>query len=280
MVEGAAIRPPLPVLRTVVEGYWWAIWHLRTYGVLALIWAVAAAVLQMLLGGLPRLVADASPLRNAALYAPGLAAFAVTMLGAAVIAVAAYRLVILDEPTDPWSALRLRRRELRFFGLSLLLYAVAVAEMLVLTVMLHMIGVLYQGGDGVLDGGGLPGLIAAALLWSLLVAVTLTPFVGFAFPLAAIDTPSQLLQLSFQLGRGYRLRLACIAFVADLLWILASHVPWALWGSSQNDMPEGLHTGLSTFIALLSTAFGAMVFGKAFAAVSRRQHEGVYDVFD
>jgi hypothetical protein len=118
------------------------------------------------------------------------------------------------------------------------------------------------------------------VLWSLLIAVTLTPFIGLVLPLAAIDASSRLFHRSFRMSRGHRLRLACIAFIADLLWVLVAHVPWALWASAQNDAPESLHTGLSAFITLLSTAFGAMVFGKAFTAIADRQHEGVYGVFD
>jgi hypothetical protein len=283
MGDPTAIRPTLPVARTIVEGYWWAVWHLRTYAAMALVWAAVAALLQMLLGSLPRMLArlpdEASPIRTAASFAPSLAIFAATLLGAAVIAVAAYRLTILDEPTDWRRALRPGRRELRVFGLSVLIYVVAVAEMLALTLVLHPLGMLDAAGDS-MQAHRLSVLIITALLWSLLIALTLTPFVGFVFPLAAIDAPSGLFHRSFRMGRGYRLRLACIAFIADLLWVLASHIPWALWGSSGSEAPESLHIGLSTFITLLSTAFGAMVLGKAFTSIADRQHERVYGVFD
>jgi hypothetical protein len=281
MREPAGPPQRLPVVRTIVEGYWWAIWHLRTYSTLALVWAIVAAVLQMLLGDLPELLAGSPEDAGAvAHYVPSLAIFAATLLGAAVIAVAAYRLVILDEPTDWRRALRLGRRELRVFGLSMLIYVVAVAEVLVLTLVLHLVGGLDTAGAESRQVNESAALIIAAVLWSLLIAVTLTPFIGLVLPLAAIDASSRLFHRSFQMSRGHRLRLACIVFVGDLLWVLASHVPWALWGSSQSDAPESLHIGLSAFITLLSTAFGAMVLGKAFAAIADRQHEGVYGVFD
>ena len=283
MSEQAARRPTLPVARTVVDGYWWAIWHLRTTLSIALVWATIVVFLEWLLGSLPAGIAglpeDASPIRIAARVAPDLAIFATTLLGAAVIAVAAYRMVILDEGTDWRRALRPGRRELRVFGLSVLVYVAAVAEVMLLTLALQLIGVVVPAGVPS-EADRLPMLIIATLLWSLLVAATLTPFVGFVFPLAAIDAPSGLFHRSFQMGRGCRLRLASIAFIADVPWVLASHIPGLLWETGLSPVPNSLQTGLSTVITLLSTAFGAMVFGKAFAAVADRQHEGVYGVFD
>lgn len=283
MGDRAAVAPRLPVRQIIADGYWWAIWHLRVYAAIALVWAIVAAALQLLLGNLrevlPGLPDDASPIGTAVSYAPGLAVFAATSLGAAVVAVAAYRLVILEEPTDWRRAQRPGRRELRVFGLSLLLFVVAVAEMLALTLLLHLIGVLDATGDS-LRAGEPVVLLITTLLWSLMIALTLTPFIGFAFPLAAIDTPSGLFHRSFRMSRGHRPRLACIAFVADLPWVIGSHIPWILWGSSVSETPESLQIGMSTFITLASTAFGAMVLGKAFAFVADRQHEGTYGVFD
>jgi hypothetical protein len=283
MIEGAAIPPQLPVLRTVVEGYWWAVWHLRTTIGIALAWATIVVFLERFLGALPLriagLPADASAIQVAARAAPGLAIFATTLLGAAVMAVAAYRIVILDEPADWRRALRPGRRELRVFGLSILIYAAAVAEILLLTLALSPVGIA-EPADAPSEAYRLPVAIIATLLWSLLVAATLTPFIGFVFPLAAIDAPSGLFHRSFRMGRGYRLRLACIAFLADLPWVLASHIPQVLWEPTFSLMPNSLQTGLSTFITLLSTAFAAMVFGKAFAAIADRQREGIYGVFD
>jgi hypothetical protein len=123
-------------------------------------------------------------------------------------------------------------------------------------------------------------LIIAAVLWSLLIAFTITPFIGLAFPLAALDAPSGLFRRSFETSRGHRLRLAAIAFIADLPWLLASYVPWLAWQSFGGEIPETLQVGVSTFITLLGTAFGSTVLGKAFAAIAARQGEGIYDVFD
>jgi hypothetical protein len=283
MSERAASRPTLPVARTIVEGYWWAVWHLRTTVAMALVWATVVVFLERFLGSLPAgttgLPRDGSPIRIAARIAPDLAIFATTLLGAAVIAVAAYRMLILDEPTDWRRALRPGRRELRVFGFSVLVYVGAVVEVLLLTLVLHLVGVT-EGPRMPDPAYRLPVLIIAALLWSLLVAVTLTPLVGFVFPLAAIDAPSGLFNRSFRMGRGYRLRLACIAFLADAPWVLASNIPQILWEPTFSPMPNSLQTGLSTFITLLSTAFGAMVFGKAFTSIADRQYEGVYGVFD
>jgi hypothetical protein len=282
MTERAAGRSTLPVVRTVVEGYWWAVWHLRTSIAIALVWATIVVFLERLLSGMPTGgggLADASPIQLAARLGPDLLMFAATLLGAAVVAVAAYRMAILEEPTDWRRALRPGRRELRVFGLSVLVYVAAIAEVLLLTLLLHGVGVRDDPGVDS-EEFRLPVLIIATLLWSLLVAATLTPFIGFAFPLAAIDAPSGLFQQSFRMGRGYRLRLAGIAFLADLPWVLASQIPQVLWEPAFGPNPNSLQTGLSTVITLLSTAFAAMVFGKAFAAVSGREHEGVYDVFD
>jgi hypothetical protein len=283
MGDRAAVPPKLPVARTIVEGYWWTIWHLRAYAAMALVWAAVAAALQLLLGNFLESPSDspgdASPIGTAARYAPGLVVFAATSLGAVVVGVAAYRLVILDEPTDWRRALRPGRRELRVFGISFLIYIVAVAEALALTLLFHLIGILDATGESVREDREAV-LIIATLLWSLMVALTLTPFVGFAFPLAATDAPSGLFHRSFRMSRGHRLRLACIAFVADLPWVLGSRIPWVVWESSISEMPESLQVGMSTFITLSSTAFGAMVLGKAFVFVANRQHEGTYGVFD
>ena len=123
------------------------------------------------------------------------------------------------------------------------------------------------------------GIIAAVLV-SLLISVTITPFIGLAFPLAALDAPAGLFRRSFEMSRGNRLRLAAIGFSADLPWVLASYVPWLIWPSFGSDVPESLQLGVATFITLLGTAFGSMVFGKAFAAIADRRHEGIYGVFD
>jgi len=274
----AAVTPKLRVAWIVADGYWWAAWYLRDYAAMALAWAAVAAGAQLLLG---RLLRDGSggTAQMAADYAPTLANFAVTFLGAAAVAVAAYRLAVLEERPQWRHALRIGRRQLRVFGLSLLIYAAAVVEMIALTIALHAAGILDITGSSSAAANGVLSQILATILWSLLIALTITPFIGLAFPLAALDAPSGLFRRSFEMARGHRLRLAAIAFVADLPWVLASYIPWAVWGSSDS-IPDSVQVGLSTFITLLGTAFGAMVFGKAFAAVAARQRDGVYGIFD
>ena len=242
--DGAAATPKLRVAWIVADGYWWAAWYLRDYAAMAFAWAAVAAAAQLLLG---RLFRDGSgeTARMAADYAPTLANFAVTFLGAAAVAVAAYRLAVLEERPHWRHALRIGRRELRIFGLSLLVYAAAVAEMIILTMSLQGAGILdITGGNPAAANGALPQIIAT-VLWSLLIALTITPFIGLAFPLAALDAPSGLFRRSFEMTRGHRLRLAAIAFIADLPWVLASYIPWAVWGSSGRGIPDSLHVGLS-----------------------------------
>jgi hypothetical protein len=267
----------LRVAWTVADGYWWAAWYVRDYAAMAALWAIVAAAAQLLLGGMfGGASGEASPV--AAAHVPTLATFAATLLGAAAIAVAAYRLAMLGE--QPSWRQRIGRRELRVFGLSLLVYVAAVAEMLALVL-------VFQAGEGLdapvgssAESDQVLRLIVAAVLWSLLIAFTITPFIGLAFPLAALDAPSGLFRRSFEMSRGHRLRLAAIAFLADLPWLVASYLPWLAWQSFSGEIPESLQVGVSTFITLLGTAFGSMVLGKAFAAIADRQREGIYDVFD
>jgi hypothetical protein len=283
--DPGVIPPKLGVARTILEGYWWSLWHVRAYGVMALAWAGVTAALQLLFGGLSQRAGEAPPETGAsgavASYAPDLVVFAATFLGAAVISVAAYRLVILDEPVNARRPLRLGRRELRVFGLSLVVYGAAVAEILALTLLLHGAGTPdAAGGGGSMEARGLLPEMIGAVLSSLLCALTLTPFLGLAFPLAAIDAPSGVFGRSFRISRGHRLRLAAIAFIADVPWTVASYLPWLLWDLPAGGIGESLQLGASTFISLLGVAFDATVIAVVFAVIADRQGRGIYDVFD
>jgi hypothetical protein len=264
----------LPVLRTVARGYREAMRHGITYAAQALVWVGVVVAGQYVVGWLAE--GSYGPEFNVvAAWLPYVAMLA----GAAIIHVAAYRAVILLEIPQWQKALRLGGRELRLFGIHLLFVAVGYLEMALFGIIAQRVGdphimssVLY-GSDYVSD-------VAWNVILSLLLSITLVPFLGLAYPLTAIDTTSGLFRRSYALSRGNRGRIGAIVFLAALPVQIIASAPFSLWDGETDIVLGGLQIAVSSLIYLWGAALRAGALGCAFRFIANQRQERTYDVFD
>jgi hypothetical protein len=202
------------------------------------------------------------------------------LLGAATIALAAYRATIQKQRPAWQFALLIGRRDLQFLGLTLVFYIVGYGKMILLGGILHMTGALSGVGTVMAWGGaGLVRLLFAEV-GNLLVAATLTTFFGLAFPLASIAAPSGLIRRAVRISRGYRGRLGVISFLAELPFLVAAYVPFLRWTTSPSTIGESAQMAAYALIAFLGVAFATTAFAFAFMTIVDHHNEAVSNVFD
>ena len=280
----AADRRNLPVLKTIVQGYGEALPHFPDYAIQALIWAGVVGAVHYLLGQIEapmkRAAETAEYWSVATHYAVLFAKDFVLLLGGATTALAAYRAAIQNQRPAWQRALLIGRRDLRFIGLTLVLYIVGYGELILLAGILHMSGAL-SGVVAVMAwaGAGLVSLVFA-VVGNLLVAATLTTFFGLAFPLASIGAPGGVIRRALRISRGYRGRLGVISFLAELPFLVAAYLPFLLWTTNAGTIGENAQMAAYALIAFLGVAFATSAFAVAFITVVDHHNEAVSDVFD
>jgi hypothetical protein len=269
----------IPVLATIARGCREAFRHGLVYTVYAVAWAVIA-VLANLPAALP---IDTWSVQSSALavyYAASLLPAVVMLVGYAVIFVAVNRAIVLHEIPAWWRALRVGRRELRVFGFSLLFVAVGYLEMVVIGILVQSISHPSGIGAELLFDSGLLTSAEAAVIWSLLISATLTPFFGLAFSLAAIGATSRMFRRSLAWSRGHRWRLGAIGFLSALAIQIAAYAPFFIWADWNEAVGRGVVASASGVIYLWGAAIRAGAFGCAFRVIADGQHGSTYQVFD
>jgi len=281
--------PSLPVLPTIARGYREVLDNIGAYSLQALLWAIAAGALEYLLddpGPDPRhLGRSATPWAVAAHYAGPFAELIVMLLGNVAIGVSVYRALIRNELPAWRRWMRFGRRELRFLGLSLTLFVLQYGGILALLLIAlfgaHAIGEA-RWAQRVLavTGNSVAGQFLITVVASALASATIVPFFGLAFPLAAIDAPASLLLRAARLGRGCRIRLGAISFLAMLPFTVASFLPSLAWTPAPGTVAFSVRDAGFALITLLGVAFATAAFAAAFRIVADRHSTGVYAVFD
>ena len=191
----------LPVLKTIGHGYQEALGNIGAYvlqpryGRLLPVRSSTCSATP----GRPRTGNIAGPWATVAYYAAPLAEFAMLLFGNVAIAVSAYRAAIRNEPPTWQHSLRLGRREFRYLGLTLVLFVVECAGVILLIV-IALMGAHMTGDDRwaqrilTIASTSVLGQLLLAVVVNLVIAATVTPLFGLAFPLAAMDAPAGLLR--------------------------------------------------------------------------------------
>jgi hypothetical protein len=274
----------LPVFATVFDGYRAAVRRLRSFLALVVVWAALAAGtgygIEQLTHSWAKLRAHYTLQAVVRDEATQIAQYAELLLAASMIGIAVYRAVILAEPPQRGALARIGRREMRYVALAILFSVPAHFARRSVMVALNL-GVaptiLSQAAAAI----GIPILRTVCLfvMVHLLVSIALTPFLGLAFPLIAIDTPGSALRLSPRLSREYRIRLAAIGFLAPLPTLPLIVAPY-LGGFADTTTLLALQATVGIFLNLLSTALVAGVFAVAFQRLTAQSNIGTYGVFD
>jgi hypothetical protein len=261
----------LRVLPTIARGYREAVRHGVTYAVQALVWVGVVVAGQYALGRL----ADGSNSAEFGVVAAWLPYIAM-LVGAAIIYVAAYRAVILLEVPEWRKAVRPGGRELRLFGIHLLFVAVGYLEIALLVI----IGDSYGMSSAVFFGSEYVSNVAWSVMLSLVVCVTLVPFLGLAYPLIAIDATSGLFRRSYVWSRGHRRRISAIVFLSALPVQIIAAAPFSMWDGKTNILLGGVQIAVSSLIYLWGAALRAGALGCAFRFIADRRQDRTYEVFD
>ncbi len=212
--------------------------------------------------------------------AANLVQYAELLLAASLIAIAVYRAIILDERRRWNATMRVGRREMRFLGLAALFSVPAHLGVvsIVVAVNLRVAPLMLMQA---LAAIGIPALrsVTVILLAHLVVSVALTPFLGLAFPLIAIDAPGSPLRQSLRLSRDLRIRLAAIGFAAPLPIMPLIYAP-SLAGIPNTAILLALQSAVGSFFGLLAEAVVTGVFAVAFQRVTAHLNKGTYGIFD
>jgi len=108
----------------------------------------------------------------------------------------------------------------------------------------------------------------------------LTPFLGLAFPLVAVDGPGSVLRQSIRLSRGHRIRLMAIGFLAPLPLLPLIYGLLYLGAFPDTMALMALRETGGFFVNGLVAALEAGVFAVAFQRVTAQSNVGTYGVFD
>lgn len=263
----------VPVFGAIAHGCRAAFGHGLMYAAYVGVWTILTV-----LAGIPvsLAVGDSAELYVALSYLPSVA----MLVGYATIFVAVNRDIVRHE-APPWrSALRLGRRELRVFGLTLLFLAVGYVEVTVLWILLQLTSAFYGPGAEVLSGEGVINSVIGTVVWGLLISVTLTPFFGLALPLAAIDAKPGMFRQALASGWGNRWRLGAIGFVPALPFQIGVYAPFFIWADWNGALGSAVLTGLSAMIYLCGAVVRAAAFAWAFRVIAEGRQESSYGVFD
>jgi hypothetical protein len=270
-------RVMLPVMRTIANGYREVFRHGGVYTAIAVVWAAVVVALDLVFW--PLLETSSADVWSIValhswLYPPNIAFEA----AAAMVVVPVYRSAILLEAPAYWMVFRISARELRVFGLFLLVYAASRLEYEIVTIFLQQIGI--PSGLFATFDAGVGITIIRRLIRSLIVCFTVIPFVGLALPLAAIDARPGLIRSSIAWSRGNLWRIGAIVFLSALpLQIIATASQYA-WPAIVGVPIQYLHFAAYNVIYLWALAVRGAALGLACRMIADRQGQRVYEAFD
>ena len=266
----------LPILWTIVSGCREVFRYGTIYSAYALAWAIIAAVAHLTEMVPTNDVSSVEVAYYAASYLPSI----VMLVGSAVIFVTVNRAIVLQEIPAWRRVFHVGGRELRVLGFNLLFLAVGYLELALLSILVQFAAGLHSVDVEFLFGGGLLTSAEEAVLWGLLISVTLTPFLGLAFSLAAIDATSGMLRRSAAWSRGYGWRLGAIGFLSGLIVQILAYAPFFIWPDWSDAVSRITVLGLSAVINLLGAGLRAGAFGYAFRVIADGRQALAYRVFD
>jgi len=280
MADGTPAPPPapLPVWQAVVLGYTHIGRHFAVFLTMAALWSF------VVMGGLDQLIvagfgnAPAGNEVTVLTYDLAVAvAWLVGQVGGVIVAIAGYRAVLLGEAPSLHALASFGRRELRYLGVDLVYFALN--YMVFLTVYLVLVAAAGAGAAERIDGGvanSLPFDLAVGLLSDLVIA----PFLILALPLAALDARHSLFLGAWQLGRGHRLRLCAVSYIAGLPFMLLSYLPRQMADPDAGWLDAYLWTSVAGCLGLLWVAFYSGCIALAFDWIMQRQRDRSLAVFD
>lgn len=270
----------LPVWRSVVLGYAETWRYLAPLMLIAALWALivdgGAAVILDLTDNTS--VGDpATPTLFSSWRLIGFVAWLLQAIGGVIIAVASYRAVLMGERPSPLLLLHFRRRELRALGVDLVYRVLNLFEILLLQVIL---GATF--GATVLAGLGnsLLADFSFNMAQGIISDLTIAPFMILAYPLAAIEARTSLFGTAWRLGRGLRLRICAVSFLAGLPFMVISHLPALLFDQPTSTLEVYGYEVVVGFLGLMWMAFYSGCIALAFDWIGQRRQQEMVRVFD
>lgn len=171
-------------------------------------------------------------------------------------------------------------RELRLFGFDLVFLAVGYMEVALLGIVIQLVGGPYGVDAEMLFHSGTVSQVGEAVIWELLICITLIPPFGLAFPFIAIDMPSRLFRRSYFWSRGQRWRFFAIAVLTALPIQIAAYAPYFIWEGRNDVVDRSVQIGLMAKAYLWGAAIRGRAFGRAFRLIAEAQQGRTYNVFD
>ena len=279
-----AASASLPIFGTILEGYRATARHVGSFILLLIVWTAVAVGTDYAVEALTHTLSDlrahytlATAVRYEAMH---LVPYAELLVAASLIGVTVYRAIILGEEPGWDSLWRIGRRELRYIGLAIVFYVPLHVGMTSLEIAINL-GVAPVRLQHAVHAIGIPilRLLSLSVAAHLLVSIAFAPFFALAFPLVAIGAPGGVLRRSMRMGRGHRIRLGAIGFLAPLPLIPLAYALY-LAGEATTTTLELLQSTTVTFLRLLASALVVGVFAVAFQRVTGHSNKGTYDVFD
>jgi hypothetical protein len=182
-----------------------------------------------------------------------------------------HRRVLKGEPLSPLQMLRFDLRDWQFFQISVLVFAIGLAPIVVLAPIGYLFAVNWPPGvDIVID-------------WVVLITVISIVFssikLSLAFPMAALDRAHGAIMEAFRLSRGWEWTLAIALFLSNApLWIVISGLRRSVdtLSSSPKTYPLSLALYLvGLLVGYLSLALAASTASFAYLAITERKGDPV-----
>lgn len=275
--------PRLPIIGTILRGYREGAALLSACLGLAVVWTitlVGSELLTNLAGAASAARAHYTYLTAGRYEAIDLALHCLWLLALVPIGVTVYRAIIMAEKRHGRSIWQVGRREMRLFGLAIVLGLplYSVRKLFIVALNFNLLpSVVRQTYLAI--GSHFLRLASIDLILHLVYSLVVTPFFAFAFALAAIDAPPGVLRRSARLTRGCRLPVATIGFVAPLpLWPIV-YLSYFLDSTGTNNAVT-LESAIASFLGLLASILTVAVYAVAFQRVTAHRHKDTYEVFD